>query len=573
MNLYQPTITGSLSVSGSVNISGSITIAGGGTISGTASIATTALTASFVANAQTASYVLNAVSSSFALTASSADNFLVRNTLTAQTLVVQTITSSVDFVTGSTRFGSIAANTMQVTGSILSSGSIGIGVTPLFPLHIYSNNQNIASTLATAYSSAKFRLETYNTSGQGISMGSIGGYQQYIQAQYSDGLTPNPLILQPYSGSVGIGTTTPLSLLDVYASGGGTIRLSGPSANSGTNYGTLIFSSNNETYKDTCAAIASDGESVGVNNANLKFYTGGRSLAMTINSSGQVGIGTNSPGETLAVVTSANPSIGLTTPSSTLYCYYGMNAGTVGGALYTFCQSYSAVYPAGCTALANNTYGIILNATNASGILVFQTNATERLRISNTGNFMFNTATSGAAYVRLNQPTGQDGGILWERNITTKFQQALDGSDNMVFYSYAISANAYKINSNGSATLYGALTQNASDRRLKNNITNIPNALDKIKTLNGVTFNWENNIFKTKRTNDIGVIAQEVQSVLPEAVALAPFDIDSEGNSKSGENYLTVQYEKLVPLLIEGIKEQQAQIEAQQQQINTLLNK
>ena len=100
MNLYQPTITGSLSVSGSVNISGSITIAGGGTISGTASIATTALTAS------------------------SADNLLVRNTLTAQTLVVQTITSSVDFVTGSTRFGSLAANTHVFTGSMSVSGSL-----------------------------------------------------------------------------------------------------------------------------------------------------------------------------------------------------------------------------------------------------------------------------------------------------------------------------------------------------------------------------------------------------------------------------------------------------------------
>lgn len=99
MQLYQPTITGSLSVSGSINLSGSLTLANGGTISGTSSIATTALTAS------------------------SADNFLVRNTLTAQTLVVQTITSSVDYVTGSTRFGSLAANTHQFTGSVLVSGS------------------------------------------------------------------------------------------------------------------------------------------------------------------------------------------------------------------------------------------------------------------------------------------------------------------------------------------------------------------------------------------------------------------------------------------------------------------
>ena len=64
MNLYQPTITGSLSVSGSVNISGSITIAGGGTISGTASIATTALTASSLNPIQSSYVILSQVSAS-----------------------------------------------------------------------------------------------------------------------------------------------------------------------------------------------------------------------------------------------------------------------------------------------------------------------------------------------------------------------------------------------------------------------------------------------------------------------------------------------------------------------------
>ena len=53
----------------------------------------------------------------------------------------------------------------------------------------------------------------------------------------------------------------------------------------------------------------------------------------------------------------------------------------------------------------------------------------------------------------------------------------------------------------------------------------------------------------------VGVIAQQVKEVLPEAIKPAPFDIDENGNSISGENYLTVQYEKLVPLLIEAIKE------------------
>jgi hypothetical protein len=83
-----------------------------------ASNALNAITASFVANAQSAS---NAVT---AQTASFANTFTVNSTLTAQTLVVQTITSSVDYVTGSTRFGSLLDNTHIFTGSIDTSGSI-----------------------------------------------------------------------------------------------------------------------------------------------------------------------------------------------------------------------------------------------------------------------------------------------------------------------------------------------------------------------------------------------------------------------------------------------------------------
>jgi hypothetical protein len=94
--------------------------------SNTASYVVTAQTASFVTTAQTASYVLQAVSASFASTASSADNFTVRSTLTAQTLVVQTITSSIDYVTGSTRFGSLITNTHLFTGSVSITGSLGV---------------------------------------------------------------------------------------------------------------------------------------------------------------------------------------------------------------------------------------------------------------------------------------------------------------------------------------------------------------------------------------------------------------------------------------------------------------
>ena len=61
------------------------------------------------------------------------------------------------------------------------------------------------------------------------------------------------------------------------------------------------------------------------------------------------------------------------------------------------------------------------------------------------------------------------------------------------------------------------------------------------------------------KDQEIGISAQEVQSVLPEIVKLAPFDsarnINNELISKSGSNYLTVDYEKLAPLFIEAIKE------------------
>ena len=105
----------------------------------------------------------------------------------------------------------------------------------------------------------------------------------------------------------------------------------------------------------------------------------------------------------------------------------------------------------------------------------------------------------------------------------------------------------------------------SSDKRLKENIRPIENALDKIDKLSGFVYNWNEKANKEAGydmdKDYVGVFAQDVEKVQPEAVKIAPFDNDGTDNSKSGENYLTVQYEKLVPLLIESIKELKKEIE------------
>jgi hypothetical protein len=117
----------------------------------------------------------------------------------------------------------------------------------------------------------------------------------------------------------------------------------------------------------------------------------------------------------------------------------------------------------------------------------------------------------------------------------------------------------------------GDVTAFSSDRRLKENFKYIDSPLEKVLNLNGYTFDWKDTVkelgFSPKiEKNDVGLIAQEVQEVIPQAVAPAPFDQEWDGDaekniSKSGEDYLTVKYEKLVPLLVEAIKEQQQQID------------
>lgn len=112
-----------------------------------------------------------------------------------------------------------------------------------------------------------------------------------------------------------------------------------------------------------------------------------------------------------------------------------------------------------------------------------------------------------------------------------------------------------------SALVKGNLSAYASDARLKKNFVRIPNALAKVNSISGYIFDWD--VEKCKEVgfkpyitqNEHGFKAQEILDIVADAVTRAPFDDNGAGSSRSGKDYLTVKYDKLVPLLVEAIKE------------------
>jgi hypothetical protein len=124
----------------------------------------------------------------------------------------------------------------------------------------------------------------------------------------------------------------------------------------------------------------------------------------------------------------------------------------------------------------------------------------------------------------------------------------------------------------------GNITAYYSDERLKTKISNINEPLKIINNLNGFYYvpnelAHKNGIIHTNK--EIGLSAQDVQKVLPELINIAPFDLarDKDGNkvSKSGENYLTISYERLAPVFVEAIKELQKENIELNEKYNKLL--
>jgi hypothetical protein len=316
-----------------------------------------------------------------AATASYADNFTVGGTLTAQTINVQTITSSIEFNTGSTRNGSSTANTHQFTGSVLMSGSLGIGTSS--PAGIFAVNTGASNQIAfvnNATTNGTYNIISLNgTYSEGTNMsiqgGGVGDANLYVNSGYTSS-TSGSIIFRSggasaytermritSTGNVGIGTNSPTWLLEVYKD-----------TTSGTTGGYPAISVNNPNASGYSGIYLYKGATqkgaLEYNNAAERFDIGGVSdmafitnaaFRMRINSAGNVGIGTTSPTNKVEtnIGTTANGGYNLS-----------FNSSTVG-------STWRIVNPN----VNNNTEFGTLNNND----LVFLTAASERMRISSTG--------------------------------------------------------------------------------------------------------------------------------------------------------------------------------------------
>jgi hypothetical protein len=148
-------------------------------------------------------------------------------------------------------------------------------------------------------------------------------------------------------------------------------------------------------------------------------------------------------------------------------------------------------------------------------------------------------------------------GTLNAARLPYTMNQSVGTTNNVQFNSLGVgtaaSGTAGEIRATNNVTAY------YSDARLKEFLGTIPNALEKVLSLNGYYFVENARAKELGYNNDarqVGVSAQEVEAVLPEVITDAPINANVEGS-----DYKTVYYDKLIPLLIEAIKEQQKQID------------
>ena len=421
--------------------------------------------------------------------------------ITAQTLIVQTITSSVLFTTGSNKIGSSLSNVQELTGSVGITGSLAIN-----------------GTTAVVGS----------------------GTANYVPKFTASSAIGNSLI---FDNGTNLGLATSGA---TYAS---TTLLLRATSSTSTNYAFIIE-----------------------DNATNEIFSIQNSGALLIKNAGTTRLAIASTGAATFSSSAGEPIVINSTNTTTLNTSYKYNNGTQLGYIGT---GQGLITGGGSTIFAIRSENSMAFSTNGGDI---------RMTISSTGIVNLYSPTTNADALnlynssgKLNIKMGGGGGGANQSSLsmynsantlTIGLNGAGDTDPSFITGYLAIGTttnSGYRLYVNGTSAGTSAF-QNVSDRRLKKDITSIENGLDKIKQLNGVSFNWNKELrpdINLDDNNHLGLIAQDVEEVLPQVVTTGEDELQTK----------TIAYTDIVPVLIEAIKELSAKIDLQQEEIEILKNK
>ena len=366
----------------------------------------------------------------------------------------------------------------------------------------------------------------------------IGNYGGDFKVMSSLSGNDSEMIVINSTGNVGIGTTNPTSKLQVNGTINGTL--------SGDGVGITGLTTSQISGLDT----ALSGKQATINSTAGQIIIGNGNGSTTTNTN------LTFTGSTLTATNISGNGSGITS----------LNAGNVStGTL--------AVARGGTGVTAFNANQILVGSLTQSGNLTWDgsslyvngyVNCTTYLRPSagNGNNGIIFPADPGGgsgdvAFIKYYARTGE--------SCTLEIASTNDADDHILLSTtggVGIGViPASKLHVSGDILATGNITAYYSDERLKTKISNIKDPLEIINKLNGFYYTPNDLARKNgiKNTDiEIGLSAQEVQKVLPEIVKIAPFDSERNKDgvivSKSGENYLTMSYERLVPVFVEAIK-------------------
>jgi hypothetical protein len=431
--------------------------------------------------------------------------------------------------TGWSSFTFPGSNTVTVPGKFYVGGNTGIGVAVAATrLHVAGSTQSTgASTIpALGYSNtSSVALFTNADTVYGTLFGVLSDGKGWIQQQRVDTIaTAYDLILQPNGGNVGIGYQSPQARLHISSING----------SSGTLFQKWDYAGNPGVYELQLKQTVTDGV-VRYNFSMINASTAYNDVIVL--DRGKVGMGTTDPSQKLDVQ-GDGVRLRLSTSSSPSTYYFDIQSnydsadtinfyGTAGNNLlkYIYNTNKLSLQPAGGFVGIGTTTPYekleVAGAISASGGWNSDSNQGAATTMGFQAGYGFVQAVDwGVAYQPLIlNPSGGDVGI---GDTTPSYKLDVDGT----------------IRATGDVIAY-------SDARVKENVQTVENALSKVISLRGVTYNRNDIEDKSRK---IGVIAQEVLEVLPEVV------------QRDNEGKYSVSYGNIVGLLIEAIKEQQNEI-------------